>query len=228
MELKSYEAYGLTLALAGNTDGVTVTRVSIPMLGKAMYAISSEDGKVDISINPEEQEDYMDTFRDGVSQLYNYLGLKPFDSKTGKLTADQLHKERVLEMRTVDILNQNKYNIADNCINPPMRVRGTYTSFLDMFKMSEFASQDFATLHTATTLAGSLYHDLNTTTISEMLKALNSNRDSVEDYMEMGEEIAELQSLVDSGMASDINEAFEILHRDDPTDEDEDLPSSGK
>ena len=26
----------------------------------------------------------------------------------------------------------------------------------------------------------------------------------------------------------DINEAFEILHRDDPTDEDEDLPSSGK
>lgn len=53
MELKSYEAYGLTLALAGNTDGVTVTRVSIPMVGKAMYAISSEDGKVDISINPE-------------------------------------------------------------------------------------------------------------------------------------------------------------------------------
>lgn len=222
MELKSYEAYGLTLALAGNMEGVTVTRVSIPIVGKSMYAISSEDGKVDISINPEEDDEYMDTFRDGISQLYNY-------SHRDKTTPEKLETDRVLEMRTVDILNQNKYHIADYAPNPPMRLKGTYTSYLDMFRRTEFASPDFAMMHTAVTLSASLYQDLNTTTISEMLKAINSNRESVEDYMEMGEELAELQSLVDSGMAGDISEAFRILHQDEiMEDDDEDTPGKDK
>lgn len=220
MELKNYEAYGLTLALAGNMEGVTVTRVSIPIVGKTMYAISSEDGKVDISINPEEQDDYMDTFRDGIAQLYNY-------SHRDKTTSDKLLHSRTLEMRTVDILNQNKYNIADYNPNPPMRLRATHSCYLDMFKKTDFASPDFAMMHTATMLSASLYQDLNTTTISEMLKSIDNNRDAVEDYLEMGDEILELQSLIDNGMAGDIYEAFQILHGDEMEEDDEDENSMG-
>lgn len=221
MQLKNYEAYGLTLALAGNMEGVSVTRVSIPIVGKSMYAISSQDGKVDISINPEEQDDYMDVFRDSIAQLYNY-------THSTKTTSEKLENDRVMEMRAVDILNKNKYNIADYHPNPPMRLRGTHTSYLEMFKRTDFASPDFAMMHTATMLSASLYQDLNTTTISEMLKAIDNNREAVEDYIEMGDEILELQSLIDNGMAGDITEAFRILHGDEMMEEDDDENTPGK
>ena len=215
MDIKSYEAYGLTMALAGNMEGIAVTRVAIPMVGRSMYAISSKDGKVDISIDPEETEDFMDDFRDGIAQLYNYS--HP-DKNT---TVEKLENDKTMQMRLVDILNQNKYQIADFHPNPPQRLINTHKCYLDMFKQTSFASQDFAVLHTATSLSASLYQDLNTTTISEMWQSLNNNQSAVEDYFDMADEIEEAIALIESGEASDINEAFAMLHEDEMEDDDE-------
>lgn len=77
MELKSFETRAIVLAIAGMLNDVDIKRIEIPITKNdeelTIYSIASRDGKIDISINPENKGDYKAEFGENLTKLYNFV-----------------------------------------------------------------------------------------------------------------------------------------------------------
>lgn len=77
MELKSFETRAIVLAIAGMLNDVDIKRIEIPITKNdeelTIYSVSSKDGGLDISMNPEEKGDYRAEFGKNLTKLYNLV-----------------------------------------------------------------------------------------------------------------------------------------------------------
>ncbi len=207
MEYKDYEANGITLLLAAMTKGVSFNRVSIPMLNAQIYAIQSEDKKLDITMNPNDKTSALSNLKEMVAYSYsNYY--------RDSVVPLELDDERLLDRRICDSINAGKFSIADNEDNPPARFESLSRNFLEIFRMTEFGSKDFATLHTAGFLASNLCYDYYSTNLGNIRKALDRNRETVEEYLVSARELRALNLLIENGIATDMDDAIKKTQED--------------
>lgn len=77
MELKSFETKAIILAIAGMLNDVNIKRIEMPITKNdeelTIYSVSSKDGKLDISMNPEKKDNYKAEFGANLTQLYNFV-----------------------------------------------------------------------------------------------------------------------------------------------------------
>lgn len=186
MELKSFETNGMILAIGALLNDVGVSQIMMPHPeggDLVLYSVKSKDGRLDLTINPDDKEDYMKKFMGNLVSLYNYV--YKVDSKP----KDNFKVSDCMWYATLLFNSAKDSALAKYEANPPraLFVRGlrTIDGFSEMEGNANPLSNDFQSVFSASALVSRTYK-AKVIKQEDLEQAINEERQDLKWFWEQG------------------------------------------